>query len=277
MRKRIYLLLALAFLFFTSLSLTLLAGQNDRLRREEARLFQSREELALAEDRLREGKERNLDLLEEVESLSSGDPPRVMLTFDDGPSPITGKILDILHEKNVPAVFFINGANVTPAREELLRRAVREGHIIGNHTYSHDYEVIYQSVKSFMEDFNRNEALIWEWTQTRSMFVRFPGGSRNSLYAREGGRELMESLKATMDRRGYIYMDWNVTDDGDDPRELAESLESQIVWRHSSTVLLHDRSDREVLLEVLPGLIDNLKTRGVRFEQYDPASGAIRF
>ncbi len=277
MRKRIYLLLALCFLFFTSLSAALLAGQNNRLRREEERLFQSREELALAENRIRKDSERNLDLMEEVRSLSSDDSPRVMLTFDDGPSAITEDLLDILKDKNVRALFFINGVNVTSSREELLRRAVGEGHIIGNHTYSHDYSVIYRSGESFMEDFNRNEELIWKVTGTRSMFVRFPGGSRNSLCSEEEGALLMADLKDRITRRGYIYMDWNVTDNSHDADELIGSLERQILWKHSSTVLLHDRGDREVLLEALPRLIDELREKGFVFELYDPSSGVVRF
>jgi chitin deacetylase len=72
--------------------------------------------------------------------------PRVALTFDDGPGPSTAEILDILRDLGVHATFFVLGKSVDEARwcegdvaraRSLVGRALREGHVIGNHTYSH--------------------------------------------------------------------------------------------------------------------------------------------
>lgn len=63
---------------------------------------------------------------------------RVALTFDDGPSPYTAKILDILKRARVPATFFVQGDHIGGA-EALLRRMLAEGHMIGNHSFTHPY------------------------------------------------------------------------------------------------------------------------------------------
>src|SRR6185437_4519199 len=68
---------------------------------------------------------------------TSEDPPRVALTFDDGPTAgSTDRILDLLGEMNVKAGFFVIGRNVE-GEPELLRRIDAEGHLVGNHTYDH--------------------------------------------------------------------------------------------------------------------------------------------
>ncbi|MDC7219270.1 MAG: polysaccharide deacetylase [Spirochaetales bacterium] len=277
MKQRVVLVLGLFLFIFTFLSFALLAGQNSRIERREEMLFRSREELILAQNRINEEEQRVNTLSREVGRLSGENKAHIILTFDDGPSSITGPILDILEKENIPAVFFINGVNVSAGRVRLIKRAVAEGHIIGNHTYSHDYDRIYRSVDDFMEDFLKNEELIWKWTGTRSMLVRFPGGSRNSLCATEEGRQLMEDLKYEMDRRGYLYMDWNVTDPSNDPQEVLHSLEDQILWRDSATILLHDRGDRAFLVEILPSLIKTLKEEGYEFVLPERFAGAVRF
>ena len=63
--------------------------------------------------------------------------PQIALTFDDGPHPVyTAQILDGLKERGVKATFFVIGKNIE-GNEELLERMHQEGHLIGNHTYSH--------------------------------------------------------------------------------------------------------------------------------------------
>lgn len=62
---------------------------------------------------------------------------RVALTFDDGPDPdVTPAILDVLRERDIKATFFVTGKNVAD-HPGIVRRIVREGHTLGNHTYNH--------------------------------------------------------------------------------------------------------------------------------------------
>ena len=67
----------------------------------------------------------------------------VYLTFDDGPSANTEKVLDILKKENVKATFLVTGNN--PKYNHLMKRAKEEGHAIGLHTYTHDYSKVYSS------------------------------------------------------------------------------------------------------------------------------------
>lgn len=92
--------------------------------------------------------------------------PRVALTFDDGPGPQTAEILDILRDANVHATFFVLGRNVEEApwcdgdaarARSLVVRALREGHVVGNHTYSHPKPASYLS---FAEEIARGDKII---------------------------------------------------------------------------------------------------------------------
>src|SRR5689334_4867933 len=64
-------------------------------------------------------------------------PPRVALTFDDGPGPSgTGRILDVLGGLGAPATFFVIGANARRS-PDLVKRMDNEGHVVANHTFDH--------------------------------------------------------------------------------------------------------------------------------------------
>jgi peptidoglycan-N-acetylglucosamine deacetylase len=92
--------------------------------------------------------------------------PRVALTFDDGPGPITAELLDVLRDASWPATFFVLGRNVEEApwcegdaarARALVERALREGHVVAHHTYSHAPPGEY---RHFATDFRRGEEVI---------------------------------------------------------------------------------------------------------------------
>lgn len=66
-------------------------------------------------------------------------PRRSLLTFDNGPTPgVTDRVLDMLSQRHMSAIFFVVGENISsPAGHRLVTRAVREGHRIGNHSFTH--------------------------------------------------------------------------------------------------------------------------------------------
>ncbi|MBQ5534540.1 MAG: polysaccharide deacetylase family protein, partial [Lachnospiraceae bacterium] len=81
---------------------------------------------------------------------------RVYLTFDDGPSHNTEKILDILKKHNVRATFFVNGkASESSELEPLYRDIAEDGHALGMHSYSHKYSEIYSSREAFETDLDK--------------------------------------------------------------------------------------------------------------------------
>lgn len=75
------------------------------------------------------------------------------LTFDDGPSSNTAKILKVLDEYHIKATFFVTGTS--PKDFHYIKEAYEKGHTIGLHTYSHDYELIYSSLKNYINDLNK--------------------------------------------------------------------------------------------------------------------------
>lgn len=81
----------------------------------------------------------------------------VYLTFDDGPSYNTPKVLEILNHYKVKATFFVTGTN--PEYNHYIQQAYNEGHTIGLHTYSHDYASVYRSTKDYFDDLKKYQ--IW--------------------------------------------------------------------------------------------------------------------
>jgi len=92
----------------------------------------------------------------------------VYLTFHDGPSEYTSKILDILKDKNIKANFFLIGKNVKKF-PRIAKRIVDNGHVIGNHTYSHLHLDKLSTRKIFREIF-KAEDVILEHTGVKSKF-----------------------------------------------------------------------------------------------------------
>lgn len=77
---------------------------------------------------------------------NGNDTKTCYLTFDDGPSNNTERILDILKENGVKATFFVIGRS---SRLELVKREKEEGHTVALHTYSHEYDDVYRSTDAF--------------------------------------------------------------------------------------------------------------------------------
>jgi peptidoglycan/xylan/chitin deacetylase (PgdA/CDA1 family) len=131
------------------------------------------------------------------------------LTFDDGPSGYTDTILNILKDYGVKATFFVNGR--TDANSyRLYQRIVNEGHAIGNHIYTHNYQTIYSTVGGFDYQFDKLENLIQSLTGVRMDILRFPGGSNNTV-SNSYNRGIMNTLTARYRSLGYVYFDWNVS------------------------------------------------------------------
>ena len=187
---------------------------------------------------------------------SGGESRKIALTFDDGPHPrYTDMILDILQKYNVKATFFVIGKNAE-LYPEPLRRAVREGHEIANHTYSHLY-YDKSGIEKYTEDIARAQTLLKERFGVTPAFFRPPGG--------KCGEKLTERLE-TLGLRCVLWS-WR-TDARDWASPSAESVASCVLStvRGGDIVLLHDyvsgKSPTPRALEtIIPGLI----ARGFEF------------
>lgn len=193
----------------------------------------------------------------------------IYLTFDDGPSlDITPKILDILKEENIKATFFI--LNYNKNREILVKRIVEEGHTIGIHGYSHEYKEIYISKETFMNNITKLQEKIKESTGVNTMYIRFPGGSSNTV-SKKYSPGIMSQLTKKLLNDGYKYFDWNVSS-GDaggakTKQEVYQNVTKQLKKTRPNMVLMHDFSRNTKTLEALRDIIHFGKENGYTFEK----------
>ncbi|HWT26824.1 MAG TPA: polysaccharide deacetylase family protein, partial [Mobilitalea sp.] len=146
-------------------------------------------------------------VFQEPEKMEKGKKV-AFLTFDDGPSENTFKILDILSEYDVKATFFIVGhsISITDEADECLRRMINEGHTIGLHSNSHQCNKIYRSLDNFLSDYNALYQQIYDITGVRVNIYRMPLGSLNGY-----SKRFKDPLIEEMSRRGFTCYDWNVS------------------------------------------------------------------
>ncbi len=162
----------------------------------------------------------------------------VYLTFDDGPNPgTTDTILNILKEEGIQATFFVTGAGP----DYLIQREFNEGHTVALHTDSHSYSYVYSSVDNYFNDLNKVSNRVERLTGQKSMIIRFPGGSSNTVSRFSPG--IMTTLTSEVKKRGYHYFDWNV-DSGDAAGASTNGVYANVVNNISlsreNVVLMHD-------------------------------------
>ncbi len=204
-------------------------------------------------------------------SFPGGSGPTAYLTIDDGPSRNTLEVLKILKAYRVPATFFVTGNNVS-GESGIYRRILAEGHALGNHTDSHNFEQIYASVDAFMEDFRRFEDFLYRETGVRTEMMRFPGGSSSQMAQDVSGYNIIvDDLIAAVTGAGYDYFDWNVySGDGNTslPAETLIANVKQSTERQGGgdiVVLIHDGRNNQATVEALPEIIEYLRSKNYEF------------
>lgn len=174
---------------------------------------------------------------------------KIALTFDDGPHPIhTPEILDILSEYGIHATFFIIGENAE-WNEELLRRELKEGHEIGNHTYSHMNlkKLSYDDMKKEIEE---AEKAIYETLEYRTKLLRPPGGNFGSDLCRAASE-----LDYTVVCWSVDTLDWAHTpSDKIVENVLSNTKEGDIILFHD--FVSGDSPTPDALKKIIPALID---------------------
>ncbi|MBR5027367.1 polysaccharide deacetylase family protein [Candidatus Saccharibacteria bacterium] len=165
----------------------------------------------------------------------------IYLTFDDGPSQYTARLLDILKKYNVKATFFVTGRG----DDSLILREHNEGHTVALHTFSHDYAYVYQSEENFFEDLYRIQNRVKNITGVAPTLIRFPGGSSNTISANyDGGQRIMSKLVKSVQEKGFTYFDWNVSSGDAGGATTSDAVFNNVVNAlkngGSSVVLQHD-------------------------------------
>lgn len=191
----------------------------------------------------------------------------VYLTFDDGPSDLTPSILDTLKRHDAKATFFVVGTQIGDHRVDILQRIIDEGHAVGIHTYSHDYNKIYSSVEEYLKDFYKAYNLVKLQTGHRATIFRFPGGSINAYNS-----VIYDQIIAEMTRRGFVYFDWDVSsgDAGYSPTvtSVKNNILNAMKKKTNGIVLMHDT--KQATASALDEVLKNLKKMKFSFKALNP-------
>ena len=192
--------------------------------------------------------------------ISRGRPraPAIAITFDDGPTePYTSQILDVLRRFGARATFFVLGARAQEAPEP-LRRAAREGHEIGNHTWDHAALPL-RTPGALRTTIRRTSDVVENITGTRPRVFRAPFGWRNPWLDGAARREGCEPIAWTVG----VY---------DTARPGADAIVSRAVegFVDGSILLLHDgrsldpNPDASQVVDALPRILREAQRRGFR-------------
>jgi peptidoglycan/xylan/chitin deacetylase (PgdA/CDA1 family) len=175
------------------------------------------------------------------------------LTFDDGPSPDTERILDILGAHEARATFFMIGREVE-SFPGIAQRVLAEGHEVGNHSYSHP-SYLFQSASETHVQISRTQSVITETIGVRPQMARPPYGVRTPAYFR--ATRALDLRTVQWDVAGF---DWKrIT-----PRQIADNVLRKA--QPGSIILLHDgdsagKNARKNTVEALPLIIRGLRDR----------------
>lgn len=177
------------------------------------------------------------------------DKKEIAISFDDGPAEnYTNEILNILDTENVKATFFCIGNRIA-GNEFILKRAKAEGHIIGNHSYSHHFWFDMYSTKKMHEDLKQLDAEMERVTGLKPKLFRPPYGVTNP------------NLAKAIKNGGYIPIGWSVRSMDTvikDEKKLLEKINAGI--KPGAVFLFHDTSKTTVA--VLHDFIKEVKNRG---------------
>jgi peptidoglycan/xylan/chitin deacetylase (PgdA/CDA1 family) len=193
----------------------------------------------------------------------------VALTFDDGPNPpYTGRILDVLERERVHATFFVVG-QAAAAYPSIVRREVRDGDAIGNHTWAHTHLIV-MTRSQIRSSLSRTDAAIYRAAGLHTRLLRPPFGARDWL--------VMQAAKGM----GYTVVMWSVPLARDwenpSPGVIAQRILPNVV--DGSIIVLHDgnrgqlctlqRLDRQVCdrasdIDATRLIVRALKRQGYRF------------
>lgn len=203
------------------------------------------------------------------ELTGAGEGLTCYLTFDDGPSRNTEKILEVLREKDVKATFFIVGTNALEHPERITAIA-EQGSLVANHTQTHNTDKIYDDVDALLEDLENGRQTILSilGDDYPDDLMRFPYGSTNRRC-----RDYRDAVKDA----GYRYFDWNALN-GDAEHDassrstrehyeyLVRTVDDQASRGRDLIILMHDTNSKGKTVEMLGDAIDYIRSLGYEFD-----------
>lgn len=233
---------------------------------EQKRIALKNKKIELAAEKQKQKKKNKKGQFEGVDgdtlNIYNDGKKRAYLTFDDGPSPdVTPKILVILKKYNIKGTFFVVGS-MAQYYGYVLKEEKADGHVIGNHTFSHNYKKLYSSVPNFMSDVQRCDSIIYNKIGNHTNLLRFPGGAYGEKF-----KPYEEAAK----KAGYTYYNWDIyTGDADGNEipvsKLVGTFKEYYKGQKRLVILMHDLETKETTVEALPQIIDFLKQQGYQFD-----------
>lgn len=224
-----------------------------------------------------EGKKYTYDAKKVQEKLNNHDYTNdgkkvVFLTFDDGTSKTnTPEVLRILKENNIKATFFLTGSNIENGGEtakDLVRQEFNSGHAIANHSYSHDFKLLYPGrnldMEAFKADYEKNDKLLKSilGENFTTHVMRCPGGYMSW--------KNMDPLKDYLNENKIASIDWNALNaDAEGPKKNAQQLVDFAIktaqGKEMVVLLMHDTYGKEETVKALPSIIKYFKDNGYEF------------
>jgi peptidoglycan/xylan/chitin deacetylase (PgdA/CDA1 family) len=184
------------------------------------------------------------------------DKKEIALTFDDGPHEInTLLVLETLKQKNVAAAFFCIGKCIKD-NQDLVKKIDAEGHLIGNHSYSHDFWFDLFPADAMIDELKETDDTVERIIHKTPRFFRPPYGVTNPMLAK--------AIRA----RNYVPIGWNVrTMDTviKDDQKLLTKISGNI--RPGDIFLFHDTQD--VTVKALPAFINTVHEQGFKIVRLD--------
>ncbi len=180
---------------------------------------------------------------------------KIAITFDDGPDPkITPQVLSILDKYNAKATFFCIGKHIED-NKELLKEIDKKGHIIGNHTWSHDLWFDLFSYKRMQADIEKTNGLIFEIINKKAKLFRPPYGVTNP------------ALKRALKRLNFQTIGWSIRS-----LDTIKSTEKTLkrIKKGLSTgdiILFHD--NREHIVDILESFLEYAKSENYEIVTLD--------
>ncbi|MBR0383271.1 MAG: polysaccharide deacetylase [Eubacteriaceae bacterium] len=201
-------------------------------------------------------------------NFTMSDEKIVYLTFDDGPSSKTQAVLDVLDRYGIKATFFVTG--LSPDHAPMIKTAYDKGHTIGLHTMSHNYATVYASPEAYFADLDAIGQVVAEQIGYVPCFIRFPGGSSNTISANYT-KGIMTTLTAEVNARGYQYYDWGGSV-GDGAEKTVDELIAQgtgFGQTNNLILLMHDSETKQNTVDALPAIIGYYLSQGYTFRAID--------
>lgn len=211
-----------------------------------------------------------------VHGKYEGEGKRVFLTFDDGPSPNTDKVLKTLEEKGVHGTFFVVGQMLEKreASKEALKTTIKNGNAIANHSYTHDLKKLYPkrttNIDAFMDEYNKTNNLMKTilGDDFDTKVLRMPGGYMSRVHYKDPN---LPKLNEAFKEKGIVSIDWNALNGDAEGKPYTEEQMLDYVKRSSKNknnviVLMHDTYGKQKTANMLPKIIDYFKENGYEFK-----------